>query len=88
MTKVQISQLRILPPDLRLMIFKSLVKNWDGRVPNVIKALRGDWEVYHEVLEEFYRDNVFVIHQGNGWSFGDMTKEAVKRIRRARVVVE
>ncbi|KAG4435980.1 hypothetical protein IFR05_008522 [Cadophora sp. M221] len=80
--------LHSIPPELRLMILKPLCTTWDGQAPNVIKALRNDWILYHEALEEFYRSNVYVFHKGNGWSFGDMTKEAVKSIRRARIVVE
>ncbi|KAH7364111.1 hypothetical protein BKA65DRAFT_129843 [Rhexocercosporidium sp. MPI-PUGE-AT-0058] len=77
-----------IPPELRLMILKPLCTTWDGQIPNAIKALRGDWLLYHEALEEFYRSNVYVFHKGNRWSFGDMTKEAVKSIRRARILVE
>ncbi|PVH85774.1 hypothetical protein DL98DRAFT_650724 [Cadophora sp. DSE1049] len=77
-----------LPPDLRLVIFQPLCTNWDGKVPNIIKALRGDWKLYHEALEEFYRSNTFVFHSGNAWSFADMKSEAVESIRRARIVVE
>ncbi|KAH9215426.1 hypothetical protein DL95DRAFT_138312 [Leptodontidium sp. 2 PMI_412] len=80
--------LHSIPPELRLIILKPLCTTWDGQVPNVIKALRGDWRLYHEALEEFYRSSVYVFHKGNGWSFGDMTKDAVKSVRRARIVVE
>ena len=76
-----------LPPDLRLVIFKQLCANWVGKVPNIIKALRGDWTLYHEALEEFYKINTFVFHRGNEWSFGDMKSGAAESIRRARIVV-
>ncbi|KAH7417398.1 hypothetical protein BKA64DRAFT_702167 [Cadophora sp. MPI-SDFR-AT-0126] len=77
-----------LPPELRLVLFQPLCANWDGKVPEIIKALRGDRKLYHEALEEFYRSNTFVFHRGNGWSLADMKIAAVKSIRRARIVVE
>lgn len=80
--------LRLLPTEVRLIIFHELCTNWNGRVPNIIKALRPDSELYHEALEELYCHNVFVAHKGNGWSFGDMTKNAVLSIRKAKILVE
>ena len=82
------NRLHNLPSELRIKIFALLCVNWEGRVPNVIKALRGDLVLYHEALEELYRSNVYVFSKKNGWSSGDMTKEAVKSITRARIVIE
>ena len=77
-----------LPPDLRLVIFQQVCAGWVGKVPNIIKAFRNDWTLYHEALEEFYKNNTFVFHRGNEWSFGDMKSRAVESIRRVRIIVE
>jgi hypothetical protein len=80
--------LHTLPPELREAIFKPLLVDWDGKTPNLVKALRPDKQLYNEALAIFYKFNVFIFHKGNGWSFGDMTKEAVLSLGRVRICVE
>ncbi|KAL2072641.1 hypothetical protein VTL71DRAFT_11984 [Oculimacula yallundae] len=83
------NSLHTLPSELRIKIFQYLCcSGWTGQVPNIIKALRCDWVLYHEALEEFYRSGVFVFCRENGWSFRDMTQQAVKTITRAGIMVE
>ena len=77
-----------LPPELWGGIFTPLYLDWNGKTPNLIKALRPEKKIYVEALEIFYKHNVFKLHSGNGWSFGDMTKGAVLSVARVRICVE
>ncbi|KAE9381214.1 hypothetical protein N431DRAFT_551368 [Stipitochalara longipes BDJ] len=77
-----------LPPELRQEIFRPMLIPWNGKTPNLIKALRADQKLYHEALEVFYKQNLFKLHRANGWSFGDMTKEAVLSIEKIKIYVE
>ena len=61
---------------------------WNGKTPNLIKALRPDRKLYTEALRVFYNHNVFIFHRRNGWSFSDMTKEAVLSFEKVKIVVE
>jgi len=82
-----INFLHVLPPELREAIFKPLLVDWNGKTPNLIKALRPDRKLYNEALGVFYRHNIFTFHEGNGWSFGDMAKEAVLSLDRVRICI-
>jgi len=77
-----------LPPELRYQIFKPLLIHWNGNMSNLIEALRPEEKLYHEALEIFYKENIFVFHRENGWSFRDMTKRAVLTIEKARIEIE
>jgi hypothetical protein len=46
--------LHTLPPELREAIFKPLLVDWDGKTPNLVKALRPDKQLYNEALAIFY----------------------------------
>lgn len=82
-----INFLHILPPELREAIFEPLLVDWNGKTPNLIKALRLDRKLYTEALGLFYKHNIFTFHEGNGWSFGDMAKEAVLSLDRVRICI-
>ncbi|TVY89155.1 hypothetical protein LAWI1_G005798 [Lachnellula willkommii] len=69
-------------------IFRPLCIEWNGKTPDLIKALRPDKKLYQEALYIFYRNNRFVLHKGNGWTFGDMTKKAVLTFTKITIVVE
>jgi hypothetical protein len=77
--------LHTLPPELREAIFKPVLVDWNGQTPDLIKALRPDRKLYNEALALFYRHNIFTFHKGNGWSFGDMAKEAVLSLDTIRI---
>jgi len=77
-----------LPPEVRGQIFRPLCIDWNGEIPNLIKALRPDGKLYHEALEIFVKNNVYVLHYGNRWTFGDMTKSAVLRLIKIKIDVE
>lgn len=76
-----------LPPELRDQIFRPLCVGWDGKVPNLIKALRPNTKLYYEALDIFYRSNTFTLHRENDWSFGDMSKKAVLTFTKITVKV-
>lgn len=65
--------LRKLPVELRIMIWKPLLTDaFTGQMPNIIKALRPDEEIYHEVIAIFCKSNSYVLHAENDWGFADM----------------
>ncbi|CZR51027.1 uncharacterized protein PAC_00902 [Phialocephala subalpina] len=78
----------LLPAEIRLQIWNCLCFDWDGKMPNVIKALRSKENMYHEALSVFYRANTYIFHSFNNWSFGDMTPRAVRTITRAEIHIE
>jgi hypothetical protein len=43
--------------------------------------------LYNEALHIFFKENTFVFHRGNGWSFRDTTPKAVLDIERIKVIV-
>jgi hypothetical protein len=81
------STLHNLPPEVRELIFRPLCVCWNGKIPPLIKALRSDKRLYGEALDIFFKNNTFVFHAGNGWSFGDMTSEAVLSIQKVKIIV-
>jgi hypothetical protein len=76
-----------LPIELYEGIFTPLCVDWEGKTPNIIKALRPEKRLYNEALKIFFRHNTYVFHRENNWSFGDMTKDAVATIERVRIYV-
>jgi hypothetical protein len=81
-------RLHTLPPELRQEIFKPLLINWNGKTPNLIKALRPDEKLYNEAWALFCAFNVFTFHTKNGWGFGDMGKAAVLRLDKVKICIE
>lgn len=60
------------------MIFKeTLAETWDGKTPTLIQALRGS-KLHVEAMNAFTRTNTYVLHGGNGWSWGTMTPKVIK----------
>jgi hypothetical protein len=85
-TPLSSAGLRAFPPEIREMIFHlSNVLSWSGKTPALLVALRGDQELYHEVLELFYRSNTFTLHRANEWKTGDMSASALQSIRALKV---
>jgi hypothetical protein len=86
LTPLSSAGLRAFPAEIRDMIFNfSNVLSWTGKTPALILALRGDQELYREVLELFYRNNTFALHRANEWKTGDMSVAALKSIRALKV---
>jgi hypothetical protein len=84
--------LKTVPKELRLMIFEELLggEEWNGKTPNVIKALRTerDHEVYYEVLTIFHRMNhSYILSERNDWGFIDMSKEMIATIGRVTIEI-
>jgi hypothetical protein len=67
---------------------RAFVRWLDRKTPNLIKALRPDKRLYNETLGIFYKNNIFTFHRGNGWSWGDMTKQAVLRFEKVKIFIE
>lgn len=88
MTSLPLSSagLRAFPREIRDMIYDfSSALSWTGKTPALIVALRGDQDLYHEVLELFYANNTFTLHQRNGWKTGDMSAAALYSIKALKV---
>jgi hypothetical protein len=75
----QKNTLRKLLPEIRYMIFKLTLAEWKGKTPVLIKALRGDQEMYFEALAVFYRINTFTSSYRNRWG-DDMSDEALHTV--------
>lgn len=70
-----------LAPELRMMIFDlALVGSWNGQIPALLKALRGDELMYKEAIEAFGRTNTFVLSKSNNSSFLRMSETALGSI--------
>lgn len=86
MTSLSPLGLKAFPREIRDMIYDfSNVLSWNGETPALIVALRGDQELYREVLELFYRSNTFTLHRGNEWKTRDMSNAALRSIRALKV---
>jgi hypothetical protein len=59
--------LRKFPREIREEIFKLTVGDWENKMPALIKALRGDREVYLEAMKVFYKINKFFSSRKNNW---------------------
>jgi hypothetical protein len=72
-------------PEVREMIFKAvLAGTWYGETHELIHALR-ESKLYLEAIDVFARTNIYRLHQGNGWSFEDMSLAAVNTIRNLEI---
>jgi hypothetical protein len=77
--------LDILPIELRSYIFKlALDDEWEGKVPNFIKALRPA-ALYKEVLKYYYKTHAFELKQGNSWSFSGFSEPGLKTISKMKI---
>ncbi|KAE8448356.1 hypothetical protein EG329_009600 [Mollisiaceae sp. DMI_Dod_QoI] len=88
-TNSQTCTLMKLPVEIRDMIFKlSLPTEWNGKTPEVIKALRQFVLLYEEVMKIFYkRQYVYVLHQKNNWSFSGMEPKVIATIKAVKLMV-
>ena len=50
---------RRFPAEIRALIFEEAVE-WDGKMPNLVVALRGDPQLYREALGRFSKKNEFI----------------------------
>lgn len=55
--------IRSLPPEVRAMIWEYLLSNFEekNRLPNQLKAFRGDRQLYKEVAQAHHRTNTVVV---------------------------
>lgn len=82
--------LNILPPEMRLKIFKLVLSDqWEGKVPALIKALRPVNKLYQEAITMFFtRSKRFRLHQGNDWKFGNMSDKVLSSIGRISIYLK
>jgi hypothetical protein len=74
------------PLELREKIFIRCLE-WNGKTPALVVAARGDKQLYEEIIEIFYRtENMFVLHRGNHWWFGNMSQRALLSVRKLMIV--
>lgn len=80
--------IRLLPPELRLMIYWCVLNDWDeysGKTPNLVKALRAAPFLYHEVLEKYYERGVFTVSYDNRVSQWGMSRKAYSAIKKLKL---
>lgn len=80
-----------LAPEVRIMIFE-LTVIWEGKTPNVIKALRGEAVLYEEVLAVLSRNCTFSLSYRNNWMEEKwspyMSVKAIQSVRKLDVELE
>jgi hypothetical protein len=70
------------------MIFLPNLVEWNGKSCAFIVALRGDKDLYNQVLELFYKNNTYVLHAPNEWSFANRENEAIETVRKLKIKVK
>jgi hypothetical protein len=57
-------------------------------MPNLIKAIQLDPEMYGEALDIFFKINeTYIISERNDWGLGDMSKKMVLRILKVEIEI-
>lgn len=83
------SILNKLPVENRLKVWYPLVEaQFDGEIPNIIKALHGEDVLYKEILGIFCATNTYPLRLENGLGFMDMSLSAIHTILKVKIVVE
>ena len=78
--------LRAFPPEIRNRIYDAAC-DFEGKMPDLIKALRQDQNLYKEVMHVFLASNAYTLHKKNSWTFGDMSKGALDCIQRLDITI-
>ena len=73
-----------IPPEVRLMILSKAIK-WDGKIPNVVAALRGDRVLYREAIGVLRESCTFTLHHANHLSRRAMSPAAFRSIRKLEI---
>jgi uncharacterized protein YjbI with pentapeptide repeats len=73
--------LRKFAPEIRDIIFRHVIE-WNGKMPALIIALRGDHKLYHEALEILYSTCTFIRSERNNITITQMSQPAVESIRK------
>ncbi|CZR51033.1 uncharacterized protein PAC_00908 [Phialocephala subalpina] len=86
---VQTCSLMKLPLELRNMVYNlALPEEWDGKSPELIKALRQFRMLYDEALLVFHKkEYIFVLGKGNNWSFEGMSTRTIATIKAVKIMV-
>jgi hypothetical protein len=78
--------LRAFPAEVRNMVYRA-AGSFEGKAPNLIKALRADRELYDEAMKVFLESNTYILCSENGWGFGDMSEEALAGIKKLEIKI-
>jgi hypothetical protein len=73
-----------IPPEVRITILSKAIK-WDGKIPNVIAALRGDRVLYREAIGVLWETCTFTLHQANHLGRRAMSPAAFQSIRKLEI---
>ena len=76
--------LRRFPPEIRSLIFAHTAE-YNGKTPNIIKALRGDEELYCEALELMYKVSTFWITTKNKYNISLMSEHVMSNVQRLHI---
>jgi hypothetical protein len=80
-----------LAPEIRNMIFELKV-SWNGKTPEIIKALRPAPILYHEALDMLCRNFTFRLSYDNNWMVEKwspyMSINAIRSIRNLQVEID
>ena len=74
--------IRKFPPEIRAMIFAGCINNVGYKTPTILKALRGDKEMYEEAIQIFYKLNWLRVKLSTLPGFEKMSKKAIENIRK------
>jgi hypothetical protein len=70
-----------LPVEIQLLIIREHIQDWQlvGQTPDLIKALRGESNLYQEALAIFYGTSTVTISDNNEHRVLEMPKSLLKR---------
>ncbi|KAL3427382.1 hypothetical protein PVAG01_00891 [Phlyctema vagabunda] len=76
--------LRILPAEVRFHIFEYCLP-WNGKSPNLLKALRSDPELHAEAMKFMELRRAFILRKENDWSLQSMPRKLTLNILKLEV---
>jgi hypothetical protein len=79
------SGLKALPPGFEKIYESACV--FGGKMPNLIRALRPDRELYEEAMHVSVQSDIFHLRKEKRWSIGRMTEGALARIQRLDISI-
>jgi hypothetical protein len=79
-----------VPSEMReAIILLALPDEWNGKTPEIIKALRIDRKLHAEAMQAFNKMGyAYVLRRENDWGFGDMKESAISMIRKVKIIIE
>jgi hypothetical protein len=72
-----------------VIILLALPEEWNGKTPEIIKALSVHRKLHAEVMQAFSKMGyAYVLHRENNWGFGDMKKSAISTIKKVGIIIK